>query len=85
MAASQKAGRSFTLRSVKQVKADLAVASVAVGPITINSIWVNRANASPVIAWPQSVKGHPLLTIEDSLRNDIEAAIAKVLKGWRLP
>jgi hypothetical protein len=84
MAALHEQGRSFSLRSVRKVKPDLAVASVAIGPVGINAIWISNIKSKPEIAWPQSGRGYPLFSIEDDLRDEIETAITDVISGWRL-
>lgn len=78
-----QAGSAFKLRKIRQVNHSTAVASVDVGPVTISSIWVNDAQGEPEVSWPRSMRGFPVVTIEDDqLRHDIEAAILSTLKGW---
>lgn len=78
-----QAGGAFKLRKIRQVNQSTAVAAVTVGPVTISSIWVNDAQGEPEVCWPRSMRGFPVITIEDDqLRHDIEAAIIDVVKGW---
>ena len=78
-----QAGGAFTLRKIRQVNQSTAVAAVTVGPVTISSIWVNDAQGEPEVCWPRSMRGFPVITIEDDqLRHDIEAAIVDPGKSW---
>ncbi len=74
---------AFKLRHVRQVNASTAVAVIQVGPVTIGSLWINDIEGEPEVAWPRSMRGFPIVAIEDdALRHDIEAAIVSTVKGW---
>lgn len=73
----------FQVRTVKQIKPDLAVASVAIGGVTIHAIWVNDIFSTPTVGWPRSGRGWPLISVEDGLRGEIENAILDIVAGWR--
>lgn len=78
-----QAGSAFKLRHIRQVTPSTAVASIEVGPITIGSVWINDCQGSPEIAWPRSMRGYPVVTIEDDhLRRNIEAGIISTVRGW---
>lgn len=66
----------FQVRTVKQIKAAAAVASVAIGPVVIHSIWINDAMTAPAGGWP-------LVSVDDDLRVEIEAAILGIVAGWK--
>jgi len=81
--AALQAGSAFKLRKIRQVNQSTAVAAVTIGPVTISSIWVNDAQGEAEVCWPRSLRGFPVITIEDDqLRHDIEAAIRNAVKGW---
>lgn len=81
--AALQAGGAFKLRKIRQVNPQTAVAAIDVGPVCIGSVWVNDCAGDPVVMWPRSARGFPVITIEDDqLRQDIEAAIVSAVKGW---
>lgn len=81
--AALQAGSAFKLRKIRQVNQSTAVAAVTVGPVTISSIWVNDAQGEPEVCWPRSLRGFPVITIEDdALRQEIEQAILAAVKSW---
>lgn len=81
--AALQAGSAFKLRHIRQVNASTAVAVIEIGPVTIGSVWVNDCTGEPDVMWPRSMRGFPIITVEDDrLRQDIEAAIVSAVKGW---
>ena len=74
---------AFQIRSVRQIRDDLAVASINFGPVTAHGVWITDIGGSPQVSWPRSNKGWPALTVADGVRDQVETALLDVVAGWR--
>lgn len=74
---------AFQIHTVRQIRDDLAVASVIFGPVTAHGIWITDLLGNPQISWPRSSKGWPAVTVADGVRDQVETALLDVVSGWR--
>jgi len=60
------------------------VAHVQIGGITIKSLWVvDLDTAAPVVSWPRTARGFPIVEASEPLRAQIDQAVLDaVLAGW---
>jgi hypothetical protein len=73
---------AIDVTSLTPIDADRAVAHVTVGPFHIGSLWINgRAKGRPVVSWPKTTRGYPILDVEAPLKGKIEQVTLAALEA----
>ena len=71
------------LERLIEIDSDRAVAHITVGQITISSIWIiGIASGKARISWPETGRGHPIVSVAEPLKAEIETLI---LDGLQKP
>jgi len=70
--------------TIRRVDAARSVAHVQVGGITLKSLWVvDQDTPTPVVSWPRTARGFPIVEASEPLRAQIDQAVLDaVLAGW---
>ena len=75
---------ALRLTSLVHVDSDRRVAHVEVGPFRIGSLWVvGCESGTPIVSWPRTSRGYPIIEVEDPLRSEIEALVLAAEAGRR--
>ena len=72
----------FSIASFKQVDDDRFVAEVQIGFVLCGSIYLTDCqSATPRVIWPRTVRGYPIIVVDEPLRAVIEVALRALLTG----
>ena len=73
----------FSIASFKQVDDDRFVAEVQIGFVLCGSVYLTGCqSATPQVIWPRTVRGYPIIVVDEPLRAVIEVALrARLTEG----
>lgn len=70
----------FNVVSFQRLAKDRHVAEVRMGPILLGSIYLTGCQSkTPQVVWPRTVRGYPVIVVDEPLRSEIETALIRRL------
>ena len=72
----------FSIASFRQLDDGLFLAEVQIGFVMCGSIYLTGCQTStPRVVWPRTVRGYPIIVVDDPLRSVIEMTLLGCLRG----